>query len=293
MTDNQSAVRLVYPQWQGASIVPLVPEIKDPAEASTGYYLGAQLLNFLAPDNGQKTLTVPVSTDTAERKVVDGVFDRDVIVKQNRAALDLLRENDPAKLVVLGGECAVSVVPFTYLAEKYPGDVAMVWIDAHPDITLPGDVYAGFHAMAVTAIMGKGDPQIIAGLPAKIEADKILMVGLRNWERDEIRRRQKEYGIRHLSKEDLIQNKNALKDWLNTCGASKAVVHFDMDVLDPAEIVAAVGTDPDGMKIDEVVALINDVAAEKEIVGLTVAEPMPRTAIRLKNMLARLPLLKK
>ncbi len=30
---------------------------------------------------------------------------------------------------------------------------------------------------------------------------------------------------------------------------------------------------------------------EKELVALTVAEPMPRLAIRLKNMLAQLPLL--
>lgn len=46
-------------------------------------------------------------------------------------------------------------------------------------------------------------------------------------------------------------------------------------------------------EINEVVSLINDIADEKDLVGLTVAEPMPRTAIRLKNMLVRLPLLKK
>lgn len=46
-------------------------------------------------------------------------------------------------------------------------------------------------------------------------------------------------------------------------------------------------------EINEVVSLINDIADEKDLVGLTVAEPMPRTAIRLKNMLARLPLLEK
>ena len=70
------------------------------------------------------------------------------------------------------------------------------------------------------------------------------------------------------------------------------MVHFDMDVLDPAEIVPAVGIVPGGMKIDEVVRVIDDVAREKEIVGLTVAEAMPRIAIRLKNMLGRLPLLR-
>ena len=52
----------------------------------------------------------------------------------------------PNKIVTLGGECSVSVVPFTYLANKYKDDVAMIWIDAHPDITLPGDVYPGYHA---------------------------------------------------------------------------------------------------------------------------------------------------
>ena len=64
-----------------------------------------------------------------------------------------------------------------------------------------------------------------------------------------------------------------------------------MDVLDPDEIIAAVGVVPGGMKIDEVVRVINDIAQEKEIVGLTVAEPMPRTAIRIRNMLNQLPLL--
>lgn len=79
---------------------------------------------------------------------------------------------------------------------------------------------------------------------------------------------------------------------VKSCGASRVLIHFDMDVLDPAEIIAAVGVVPDGMKLAEVVRVINDIAKEKEIVGLTVAEPMPRIAIRIKEMLNQLPLLK-
>ena len=192
----------------------------------------------------------------------------------------------------MGGECSASVVPFTYLADKYKDDVAMVWIDAHPDITLPGDAYAGYHAMAVTACMGLGDKQLVSELPMKIDPSKILFVGLRDWERDEIKVRQKQYGIQHLTPEDVRENSDAVRQWLQSCGASKVVIHFDMDVLDPAEIIAAVGVVPDGMKIAEVVRVINDIGQEKDIVGLTVAEPMPRTAIRIKNMLEQLPLLK-
>lgn len=292
MKKEVTTIRLIYPQWQGGDIAHWITEVKNPENASRGYTLGAQLLNFLAPANGQETLTVPISTDTVERKETDGILDREVIVKQTKVALGMLQISKPDKIVTFGGECSVSVVPFTYLAAKYPHDVAVIWLDAHPDITLPGDVYSGYHAMAVTACMGLGDKKILAELPAKIDASKILLVGLRNWEREEIKIRQEQYGIKYLSPKDVSQNSDAIKVWLKACRASKVVIHLDMDVLDPAEIIAAVGTDPDGMKMEEVIRVINDIAAEKELVGLTVAEPMPRTAIRIKNMLHQLPLLK-
>lgn len=169
-------IRLIYPQWQGAKVDGLLPEL-DTADASTGYYLGAQLLEFLAPRrDGQETLTVPVAADYAERTVQDGVYDRDIIARQSRAALEMLCATDPGRIVTLGGECSVSVVPFTYLAEKYGGDVAMVWIDAHPDITLPGDPYPGYHAMAAAACMGMGDGELIPMLPARIDPAKTLIV---------------------------------------------------------------------------------------------------------------------
>lgn len=288
---DAKTIRLVYPQWQGGDITRWIPEISDPALAARGYYLGAQLLDFLAPDNGQPKFTVPVNTEAKERKTVDGVLDRDDIALQTKAALDILNVEKPDKIVTLGGECSVSVAPFTYLADKYKDDVAMIWIDAHTDITLPGDVYTGYHAMAVTACMGLGDKAIVSQLPARISPEKILLVGLRDWERDEIKARQQEYGIKHLSPEDVATDSSAVIDWLKKCKASRVVVHFDMDVLDPAEIIAAVGVVPDGMKMADVVRVINDIASEKELVGLTVAEPMPRIAIRLKSMLALLPLL--
>lgn len=290
--EKNNTVRLIYPQWQGGYISQWIPEVKDSADSSRGYYLGAELLNFLAPKTEQKILEVPVSTEMTDRKAVDGVIDRDVILEQTKAALEILKQNNPDKIVTLGGECSVSVVPFTYLADKYKDDVAMIWIDAHPDITLPNDPYMAYHAMAVTAIMGKGDKKIISELPTQISPDKILFVGLRDWERDEIVQRQKEYGIKHLIPEDTRANSNKIIEWLKSTKANKVVIHFDMDVLDPSEIIAAVGVVPNGMKIDEVVRIINDISKEVEVVGLTVAEPMPRTAIRIREMLSRLPLIK-
>ena len=285
--------RLIYPQWQGASIAQWIPEVKNPDDAARGYYLGAELLDFLAPKNpSHKTLTVPVSLEVGDRKPQDGVIDRDTIAAQTRAAVAMLKAENADRIVTLGGECSVSVAPFCWLAGKHAGDVAVLWIDAHPDITLPGDVYPAYHAMAVTAMMGKGDGKILGELPATIPPERILFVGLRDWERQQIIDRQKEYGMKHLGVADVRDSSQGILDWIKATGAKHVLIHFDMDVLDPAEIIPAVGVCKDGLKMAEVVRIINDVSAAHDVAALTVAEPMPRTAINIRNMLHGINLFK-
>ncbi len=287
-----ASIRLIYPQWQGAEITRWIPEIKDPAQSARGYYLGAELLQMLAPAGSMPTYTVPVTLEGAtSRTVTDGILDKKAILNQTQAALDILRVAEPEKIVTLGGECSASVVPFTYLAQRYGEDLLMVWIDAHPDITLPGDAYPGYHAMALAAVMGLGDADITGLLPGRIEASRIMIAGLRDWERDEIKVRQQTLGLKHIGPEALRENSEPLIKWLCSQKARKVVIHFDMDVLDPKDMIAAVGVIDNGLTLSETVRLINEIAREKELVGLTVAEPMPRTAIRLREMLHHLPLI--
>lgn len=281
-------IRLIYPQWQGG-IIDGWFDGYNAADISRGYSLGSQIIGMLVPEAKNETYTVPVD-DTYDRRLQDGVMDRDVIANQTKAALDILDAAQPDKIVTIGGECSVSVVPFTWLNRKYDGDVAVIWLDAHPDITLPGDVYAGYHAMAVAAAMGFGDKKIVSLLPSKFSPKKILLAGLRSWERREIKERQKAYGIDYLSPEDIAGGSGRLSEWLGKCGAGKVVVHLDLDVLDPAEIYIAVGRDPNGMTLEQVSRVINGIASEKQLVGLTVAEYMPRLAVKLGELLKTLPL---
>ncbi|MBF0575019.1 arginase family protein [Dysgonomonas sp. GY617] len=289
MENKTSTLRLIYPQWQGGIVAHWMPDLA-PDDSSRGYYLGAQLLNFLAPVGDQHTEEVPVSLDINDRETENGISSYRVILKQTQAALKIVEKNNPDRIVTLGGDCAVSVVPFSYLAAKYADDIAIIWIDAHPDVTLPYDDYKGYHAMALTACLGMGDENILNALPGKVDASKALIVGLRSWD-EGMQERQNKLGIKGLSPSDVAENSTLIMDWLKDRNVSKVVIHFDMDVLDPAEIIAAVGTDPNGMRIDEVVRVINDIASEYDVVGLTIAEPMPRVAIKIKNMLNRLPLL--
>ena len=177
------------------------------------------------------------------------------------------------------------------MAKKYQNDIAIIWIDAHPDITLPYDEYTGYHAMALTACLGMGDKKIINLLPEKFDISKTLIVGLRSWDKG-MKERQEELKIKSLSPDEVRNNSSAILEWLKNTGVSKVVIHFDLDVLDPAEIIAGIGVEANGMKIKEVIRIINDIASKHDLVGLTIAEPMPRIAIKLKNMMNELPLLK-
>lgn len=290
MKNRSSIIRLIYPQWQGGVISHWMLDI--PAnDASKGYYLGAKLLNMLAPETNQEIIEIPISLDIKDRKIENGINSYQVILNQTKSALDTIKENNPDKIVTLGGDCSVSVVPFTYLAKKYQNDIAIIWIDAHPDITLPYDEYTGYHAMALTACLGMGDKKIINLLPEKFDISKTLIVGLRSWDKG-MKERQEELKIKSLSPDEVRNNSSAILEWLKNTGVSKVVIHFDLDVLDPAEIIAGIGVEANGMKIKEVIRIINDIASKHDLVGLTIAEPMPRIAIKLKNMMNELPLLK-
>lgn len=291
-----TTIRLLYPQWQGGSTVgKFITELPSD-DANKGYYLGAQLLNFLAPESSHRTVEVPVSLDINDRVTENGMVAYRAILKTTRAALEQIQESNPERIVTLGGECSVSVVPFSYLAAKYPDDVAVVWFDAHPDLNLPNEDHKGYHAMALSACMGKGDKEIMNLLPGKVDASKVLLVGLRSWKTEGgTKERQQEWGVKHLSPAEVAESSSAVLEWLESTGASKVAIHFDLDVLDPADLVAqfaAFGIVPDGMKTEEVVRTINDISAGYDVVGLTIAEPLPKVAIKLKNMLNELPLLK-
>lgn len=289
-------LRLVYPQWQGGDIASWFNDL-SPKEAAQGYVLGAQILALLADsiapcDTAVVNVATDFATDSAGRRVVqDGIIDKAALLQQTKDALAILAERKPAKILTLGGECAVSVPSFCYLARLYADDVAMLWFDAHPDIGLPNDdFYKGYHAMAVSAIIGQGGLTQTFGLPGAIAPQKALLVGLHSDEATHYAARQREFGLESLAPKQAEDSKNVMQ-WLEKVGAKKVVIHLDLDVLDPKELYAAVGNTGQ-MSIEQVSRIIQDVTQKYDVVGLSVAEHFPRLHIKLKRLLQGLPLVK-
>ena len=291
MKNKTATLRLLYPQWQGGVISQWFPDLL-PKDAATGYHLGAKLLQFLAPENpDQLTVEVPTDMNYMDEKAEQGISRRKAILKQTQSALEIVNAQNPERIVTFGGECSSSVVPFTYLANKYPDDVAVVWVDAHPDINIPGDEYTGYHAMALTACMGLGDTEIMKLLPTKIAASKILLAGLCSID-DDAKKRLPELEIQHLSPEQLKSEPKSVLNWLKETGVSRVVIHFDLDVLDPQELGAAVDRVSGQMKVDEVIKIIKEISENYDLVGLTIAEHLPDIEIKIRRMLGELPLLR-
>ena len=47
------------------------------------------------------------------------------------------------------------MAPFSYLINKHGDDMAILWIDSHPDMGTGETTYPGFHAMVVSALTGE------------------------------------------------------------------------------------------------------------------------------------------
>ena len=136
MTSLARHLRLVWPQWQGAGTASARAFAGElPADAiHRGYAVGARILDAILPPHPGPTEIVPTEMGDRGRATQDGVGAKEIVLEQLRSALRLIERHAPTRITTLGGDCAVSVAPFAALAADYGEDLAVIWIDSHPDV---------------------------------------------------------------------------------------------------------------------------------------------------------------
>src|SRR5215472_1316226 len=289
---NGVTLRLLWPQWQGAgtsSVAELASEFPFDI-ARRGYAVGSAVLAAVLPPHEGPTAVAPVTFSDEGLEERDGIEAKTIIVRQLAGALDVIRHHDPARIATLGGECAVSVAPFSELARRYDNDLAIVWIDSHPDIGTPASQYPGFHAMAVAALTGHGDPDVQELLPATVSPDRVALAGLHAWTEDNLPNIAR-WGIQSFSPDNLRETTRPLLDWLAAAGCSKVAIHFDVDTVDSNELVLGLGAEPGGLTSAQARRIVADVDAAADVVGFTIAEFFPRQVMHLLQILDGFPLI--
>ena len=291
-TPTGTTLRLVWPQWQGAgssSVCSLAAEFPFDV-ARRGYAVGTTVLQAILPPHYGPTAVVPTELGDRGLEEQDGVEAKEIVLEQLRSALALVKAHDPDRITTLGGDCAVSVAPFAALADKYGDDLAMIWIDSHPDVDTGDTACEGYDAMAVSALIGEGDQDILDALPATLPASRVALVGLHSWQEDAYAHVAK-WGLSTFTPDTLRENSDSLLTWLRETGASKVAIHFDVDTIDAAEVQLGLGADFGGLTIAQARRVIADIDSTADVVGFTIAEYTPRQVIHLQQLLNGLPLL--
>lgn len=276
MTPDPRTLRLLFPQWQGGDIA--------------GYALGAAVLDRLIPalpSMSARTVAVPAPpahrTGLLGSEQTERTSSYDAVHDQLRQAIRAVDEVRPDRVLVLGGDCAVSIAPFSWLFSRYP-DLGIVWLDAHPDMWA-AEHQPHANARAVAILSGQDDSGLVALLPSTVPLDRFVWVGTRAElvpqlvDLDRVRANCVRVNDAEASPQRVVER-------LRSKGARHIAVHFDLDVLDAEAFHGVAVGERSGMSWDGVGALIGLLDAEFSLVGLTVAEHVPEGLERLRQVLA-------
>jgi len=241
-TQSHFDLALAYPQWQGSG---------RPENLPRGALAAAAVCSQFAPLE-----TVPLDVDESD---AHGVRRWNAIFSQFRAAQKILARRQPERVLVAGGDCAVDIAVIDYLIGRYP-DLNVLWVDAHLDANTAQSSSSGnLHGMPVAAIMGHAPAPMKELLGAPLNTARFQYFGVQVGDEGD-REFERTYRLRTLSPDD--------------APSGPLHIHFDLDVLDPAEFPHLAYTEGK-LAIDDAVELVRRLAREANIVGFTVTEFAP------------------
>lgn len=286
---TSKTLRLLFPQWQGGNNPP--------------YHLGSLLLSYLSPESDGPVESVPVDEPTTEPLVeVDGINAKPQIIRQLKDAAALIEKHDPDSIVVFGGDCLVSLAPFSHLLNKYGDKLGVLWIDSHPDVQTAKQ-YPNAHAHVLGALIGTGDKDLLAHVATRLSPSKIMISGIHDpltYEAEYLAH----HNIATIGPEQIKDEGKDVIEWIEKENIEYLAIHIDLDVLDPSLFRSVLFARPgrgehdfgdvaEGkLTIENVLHLIAQATSKAQPVGLTIAEHLPWDMLNLKNMLSALPLIK-
>ena len=264
---------LLLPDWQGYAA--------DDTPAA-----GARALAEIFPERPLVEIGAPPFSSLA---VADGVIGLAAIAEGAARTLATIRERQPSRIFTVGGTCGVELAPVSYLNDRYKGDLAVVWLDAHGDLNTPqSSPSARFHGMVLRTLMGDGPEALVRLLPRRLAPEQIVLAGVRDLDRDE-HIFISDAAISLLTPADLLVP-DRVAGRIRAAGFTHLYVHFDLDVLDPTAFPDVLVPAPGGISIDDAVETIRGLASAFDIVGFSVVEFRSRLgdgAIRARQMLQR------
>jgi arginase len=165
----------------------------------------------------------------------------------------------------------VEAAPVAYLNERYAGDLAVVWLDAHGDLNTPGTSPSGnFHGMVLRTLLGDGPAAFVGEFKRRLHPRQVFLASTRDLdpaERDFI----VDAGI-SVTLPGRLSDPAGLVGQIAAAGFRHVYVHLDLDALDPATFGDTLIPTPGGPPLPAVADAIAALAREFAVVGASVLE---------------------
>jgi arginase len=264
---------LLYPEWQGYGV-----------DASV-YHGALAVARAVFPDAPFMRIESPLD----ERLAVErGVVGLSSIASRFRATLASLRASAPDHVVTVGGTCGVEAAPVAYLNERYGGDLAVVWFDAHGDLNSPATSPSGhFHGMVLRTLLGDGPLEYVRELQRPLLPEQIFLAGTRDLDPAEsayIR----DAGI-SLTPPEAFTDPLALTHAVRARGFSHVYLHLDMDCFRPDEFPDTLMRTSEGPPLASVAAMFAQLRSAFEVAGFSLVEYVDRGGASLDKLRAFAP----
>ena len=287
---EKKTLRLTCPQWQGG--------------LNPNYVFGSELLTVIAPPSkNDECVTVQTNRDFDKPyKTVDGIDFGDILLSQMQEAKKILGEKQPDKIIVFGGDCSVTQIPFDYLSGKYRDKIGILWLDAHPDISSP-KTSSHLHEMPLSNLLGLNPNSAITKAENPYLPEKIFLAGLIEESLRPMDMACKELNLKIAAPEELERDSQSVMDWLKQENIQYLAVHWDLDVLAPNDFRSIYPAEPytdvrdfpaavGRMKLNSIGRLLNDVSTMTDIVGLSITEHLPWDAFNMRKVLSDISIFK-
>jgi arginase len=247
---------LVLPEWQGYGL--------SSAPAHGARELASRLFD------GRDVHTIDVADDEA-LTVEGGVLGLASIAPRLAETRAAIRACAPDRIFTIGATCGVEVAPIAYLNQKYAGDLAVLWLDAHADLNTPASSPSGhFHGMVLRTLMGDGPGALLDQIPRLLTPFQIRLVGARDLdppEADLIR----SAGIRTAGLEAFADPVEFVRE-VRESGFERIYIHLDLDVVNPDDFASSLMRTPGGPSLTDVAALICQLVEQCDLAGASVVE---------------------
>lgn len=169
----------------------------------------------------------------------------------------------------IGGDCGIALAAVEHAARRHPGDLAVVWFDAHPDLHTPeSSPSGGFCGMVLRAISGEGPAELELAAASSVPLQNVVLAGIRDVDdaEDELLH---DRGLVSVSCSELA-DPAALVAAVAATGAKHVFVHIDLDVLDPSALEGLSDLIPFGLSVADLGGAITALRAEFTVAGATI-----------------------